>query len=106
MALGVVDRLRHERGIDIPGRLQIVGFDDIEQAGWSAYDLSTIRQEHRRSGECGRRAGDERLEHPDRPFETRSFGLQVVFRGTTRGTGAPKPTTEGDLALDRIRPCP
>jgi DNA-binding LacI/PurR family transcriptional regulator len=97
MALGVLDRLRHERGIDIPGRLQIVGFDDIEQAGWSAYDLSTIRQSIVDQARAAVDLAMMRLEHPDRPFETRSFGLQVVFRSTTRGQG-PRTATEGRLA--------
>lgn len=84
LALGVLDRLRHERGVDIPGRFQIVGFDDIEQAGWSAYDLSTIRQNIVDQASAAVELAMMRLEDPRRPFETRSFGLQVVSRGTTR----------------------
>ena len=83
LAIGVLDRLRHERGIDIPGRLQIVGFDDIEQAGWSAYSLSTIRQDVARQAACAVELALARLEAPHRPFETRTFGISKVRRGTT-----------------------
>lgn len=84
LALGVLDRLRHERGVDIPGRLQVVGFDDIEQASWSAYDLSTIRQSIVGQASAAVELALKRLEDPERPFETRTFGLREVLRGTTR----------------------
>jgi len=84
LALGVLDRLRHERGLDIPGMLQLVGFDDIEQASWSAYSLSTIRQDVEEQASAAVELALKRLEQPDRPFETRTFGLEKVFRGTSR----------------------
>jgi DNA-binding LacI/PurR family transcriptional regulator len=84
LALGVLDRLRHERGLDIPGMLQVVGFDDIEQATWSAYGLSTVRQDIAKQASAAVELAMKRLKDPGRPFETRSFGLQKVFRGTTR----------------------
>lgn len=88
LALGVLDRLRHERGLEIPGRLQVVGFDDIEQAAWSAYDLSTIRQDIVDQAGAAVDLALKRLEDPGRPFETRIFGLEKVLRGTTRGRPA------------------
>lgn len=43
MALGALDCAR-DRGLHIPNDLSIIGFDDIPQAAWSAYALTTIRQ--------------------------------------------------------------
>lgn len=43
MALGALDCAR-ERGVRIPNDLSIIGFDDIPQAAWSAYALTTLRQ--------------------------------------------------------------
>jgi len=43
MALGALDCAR-DSGIKIPDDLSIIGFDDIPQAGWSSYALTTIRQ--------------------------------------------------------------
>lgn len=83
LAIGVLDRLRHERGIAIPGALQIVGFDDIEQARWSAYNLSTVRQDVVEQAAAAVDLALLRLKDPDRPFETRSFGLSKVNRKTT-----------------------
>ena len=44
MALGAMDAARHEFGLRVPGDVSIVGFDGVAQAGWSSYDLVTIRQ--------------------------------------------------------------
>jgi DNA-binding LacI/PurR family transcriptional regulator len=44
MALAVMDHLRHEMGIDVPGDVSIVGYDDVPMAAWPAYRLTTVRQ--------------------------------------------------------------
>lgn len=44
MALGALDVARHELGLDVPGQLSVVGFDDIPPAAWPAYALTTVRQ--------------------------------------------------------------
>jgi len=44
LALGFMDAARHEFGIRIPDDLCIVGFDDIEQASWQSYKLTTFAQ--------------------------------------------------------------
>lgn len=44
LACGFMDAARHEFGVDVPGELCAIGFDDIEQAGWSSYALTTFRQ--------------------------------------------------------------
>ena len=44
LACGFMDAARNEFGIAVPEELSIIGFDDIDQAGWSAYSLTTFRQ--------------------------------------------------------------
>ncbi len=44
LALGFMDAARHEFGLDIPKDLCVVGFDDIEQANWESYRLTTFSQ--------------------------------------------------------------
>lgn len=44
LACGFMDAARFEFGVDVPGQLCVIGFDDIEQAGWSSYALTTFRQ--------------------------------------------------------------
>jgi DNA-binding LacI/PurR family transcriptional regulator len=44
LACGFMDAARREFGLDVPADLCVVGFDDIEQAGWASYELTTFRQ--------------------------------------------------------------
>jgi DNA-binding LacI/PurR family transcriptional regulator len=44
LACGVMDGARFEFGLSVPADLAVIGFDDIEQAGWLSYDLTTFRQ--------------------------------------------------------------
>jgi DNA-binding LacI/PurR family transcriptional regulator len=43
IALGAMDCARH-LGAKIPDDLSIIGYDDIDMAGWPAYSLTTVRQ--------------------------------------------------------------
>lgn len=44
LACGFMDAARTEFGLSIPDELCVVGIDDIEQASWSSYELTTFRQ--------------------------------------------------------------
>ncbi|MDQ0322558.1 DNA-binding LacI/PurR family transcriptional regulator [Pararhizobium capsulatum DSM 1112] len=44
LACGFMDAARHQFSLSIPGDLCVVGFDDIEQASWTSYDLTTFGQ--------------------------------------------------------------
>ncbi|OWV84460.1 LacI family DNA-binding transcriptional regulator [Rhizobium sp. R693] len=44
LACGFMDAARHQFSISVPGQLCIAGFDDIEQASWSSYNLTTFAQ--------------------------------------------------------------
>ncbi len=44
MALAVMDTLRFELGLAVPGDVSVVGYDDVPAASWPAYDLTTVRQ--------------------------------------------------------------
>ena len=83
LALGFLDGLRRQ-GKSVPGDVQLVGFDDIEQAGWLGYDLTTIRQD---SEPAACRAVPlilDRIAHPDRPYEVNQIPMTPVYRGTTK----------------------
>jgi DNA-binding LacI/PurR family transcriptional regulator len=42
IACGFMDAARHEFGLSIPDELGIIGFDDIEQANWLSYRLTSF----------------------------------------------------------------
>lgn len=44
LACGFMDAARNAFNLSIPDDLCVIGFDDIEQAGWSSYELTTFRQ--------------------------------------------------------------
>ena len=52
MALGVL-RAFHEAGIEVPGQVSVVGFDDVPEAAYFTPPLTTVRQDF---DEVGRRA--------------------------------------------------
>ena len=47
MAIGALDALRHELGLKVPKDTLVAGFDDVPEASWKAYDLTTVLQDGR-----------------------------------------------------------
>ena len=45
MAIAVMDVLRIELGLGIPQDVSVVGFDDVPQAAWGSYQLTTVTQD-------------------------------------------------------------
>lgn len=44
IACGFMDAARQDFGLAIPDDISVLGFDDIEQAGWGSYQMTTFRQ--------------------------------------------------------------
>ncbi|WP_322893341.1 MULTISPECIES: substrate-binding domain-containing protein [unclassified Yoonia] len=44
IACGFMDAARQAFGLRIPDDISVLGFDDIEQAGWGSYQMTTFRQ--------------------------------------------------------------
>jgi DNA-binding LacI/PurR family transcriptional regulator len=44
MAFAVMDVLRGEIGLKIPADVSVVGYDDVPEAGWGGYELTTVSQ--------------------------------------------------------------
>ena len=43
LALGVIEEL-HQHGLDVPGDVSVVGFDDVGEAATAPVPLTTVRQ--------------------------------------------------------------
>ncbi|NIZ15518.1 LacI family DNA-binding transcriptional regulator [Phaeobacter sp. HF9A] len=84
LALGFLDGMRVKYGRRLPEDIQILGYDDIEQAGWLGNNLSTICQD---AGAAAMLAVDllqARIEDGSRPFECATIPITPVHRATTR----------------------
>jgi DNA-binding LacI/PurR family transcriptional regulator len=68
-------------GIDVPGQLAIVGFDDGTVA--EAAGLTTIRQAFEESGTIGTRLLNELIARSSGPIQHITIGLDLVARDTT-----------------------
>ena len=45
MAIGALDALRRSLGRRVPEDVLVAGFDDVPEASWKAYDLTTVVQD-------------------------------------------------------------
>ncbi len=52
MAFAVLETLRNELGVDVPGDVSVVGYDDVAMAAWKVFDLTTLRQPANRMAEA------------------------------------------------------
>ena len=66
MALGLMHGIR-ELGLDIPGDVSVIGYDDIEFAAYTFPPLTTVRQPAIELGTVAANALIEHLDH-DRPL--------------------------------------
>ncbi|MBO9472189.1 LacI family DNA-binding transcriptional regulator [Shimia sp. R10_1] len=83
LAMGVMDRLRTDWGTRFPDDLELIGCDDIEQAGWGAYQLSTMRQDTEEQVLAAVAQMRQRIETPDAEIQTYIQNLTPIFRQTT-----------------------
>lgn len=83
LACGFLDAARHEFGLSVPDELCVVGFDDIEQAGWSSYQLTTFRQPIEQIAEHVINLIDHHVQ-VDAVQEPTRFQTQPVWRKSVR----------------------
>jgi DNA-binding LacI/PurR family transcriptional regulator len=105
LALGFLDAARSERGRRVPEDLSVIGFDDIPQAAWAAYRLTTFRQPVPELAAAvmnviGQRADGERVSHT-----LATIPVQLVIRSTVRGLAPSEFRMQDEPALSAgIRP--
>ncbi|MGL4968062.1 MAG: LacI family DNA-binding transcriptional regulator [Inquilinus sp.] len=89
VAFGFLDAARHDLGLRVPEDLCVIGFDNTEQAGWSAYDLTTFDQSVDATGDAVMAA----LDAPEGTAPLRlTIPAPLVWRRTVRG---PSPDRAG-----------
>ncbi|UWQ16835.1 LacI family DNA-binding transcriptional regulator [Jannaschia sp. M317] len=87
MALAVLDTLRHEMGLSVPGDVSVVGYDDVPQAAWRAYDLTTLRQPLNRMVEATVETLLHQIKDPTRPAQRIQIEGPLILRSSARRPG-------------------
>lgn len=78
MAIGAMDAVRFDLGLEIPRDVSVVGFDGLPQAQWASYDLVTIRQPTRAMVEAAADMLIARVGNPSLGTEKRTFTGELV----------------------------
>ena len=92
MAFGVIDALRFDLGLDVPGDISIIGYDDVPMAAWPAYKLTTLRQPVGRMVDATVEAVMARIESRNASPQKIRIDGPLVIRGSAR---VPAQLTEG-----------
>lgn len=85
LALGFIDAARSKFGRRVPEDISVVGFDDIPQASWSAYRLTTFRQPVGELTNAVMRGIRRQTEAGVAPHVLTTVPVQLVVRSTVRG---------------------
>jgi DNA-binding LacI/PurR family transcriptional regulator len=81
-AFGVIDALRFDMALRVPEDVNVVGFDDIRQASWRSYDLTTVRIDVDERVAALVRLILARIKNPDVPSLVETIQTRLVVRGT------------------------
>jgi DNA-binding LacI/PurR family transcriptional regulator len=84
MAFAVMDTLRQELGVRVPQDVSVVGYDDVPQAEWAAYDLTTLRQPVNRMVEATVETILAKITDPARPIQKIEIDGPLILRGSAR----------------------
>jgi DNA-binding LacI/PurR family transcriptional regulator len=83
LAAGAYDVIRHTLKRTIPA-VGIIGFDDIQMAGWPSYNLTTIRSHVDQVIGHAIDMLQLQINQGPRPIEKRIVSCELVLRGTIR----------------------
>ncbi|HML20264.1 MAG TPA: LacI family DNA-binding transcriptional regulator [Aggregatilinea sp.] len=83
IAIGVM-RAAREHHIDLPGKLSIIGYDDIEASGLTCPALTTIRQPTVAKGRVAAELLIQRIENPDITPEHITLPVDLIERDSFR----------------------
>lgn len=84
MAFAVMDVLRSELKLDVPGDVSVVGYDDVPLASWAAYDLTTLRQPSNRMVEATVKTLLDWIEEGSKDVRKIKIGGPLMIRGSAR----------------------
>ena len=84
LALGFIDALKNRFDVTIPEDVQVIGFDDIAEAGRSPYALTTFHQDTLQMAKECVTLLKRRIEHPNAPKIKIDVESRLIVRRTTQ----------------------
>lgn len=84
IAFGLMDYVRQEVKLRIPEDVAIIGFDDVPEASWLSYQLTTFRQDPLVMAMRAVELMERRLENPDLPPGYERVIPELVIRQSFR----------------------
>lgn len=84
MAFAVMDVLRFELGLTVPGDVSVVGYDDVTLSAWPSYDLTTVRQPAGQMATATVEILMDRLVDPDTKPRRVALDGPLILRGSAR----------------------
>ena len=84
IAFGVIDVLRYEFKLKVPEDISVMGFDDIREASWQAYNLTTVHQPYDDLVNSTFELLIRRIKSPDSPIARMLHDTNIVERGSVK----------------------
>lgn len=84
MAIAAMDCIRYEFNLRVPQDVSIVGYDDVEQARWPSFALTTIRQPSNRMVEEAVKTLLDHIKVDDQPPRRIEIEGDLVVRSSAR----------------------
>jgi DNA-binding LacI/PurR family transcriptional regulator len=83
MAIAVMDTLRGELGMRVPQDVAVIGFDNVPQASWGGYSLSSIEQDATAMIEATARIMLEQIQDEAAPAQHVNLPVRLIERRST-----------------------
>lgn len=83
LALGAMDALRREKGLLVPQDCMVAGYDDIPEASWRAYELTTVPQDMTLFVQAALGALEEALSAPGQEIAPITIRGTLIERAST-----------------------
>lgn len=83
MALGFLDQLRRLSDLRVPEDIKLVACDDIAEAAWQSYDITSIRQDPKAVADAAIAALSKRIEEPEAAQPHVIIPVTLIRRRTT-----------------------
>jgi DNA-binding LacI/PurR family transcriptional regulator len=81
-AFGALDALRYELNLRVPQDIKVIGFDDILQAHWRSYNLTTVKVDLVERVQALVRLIQRRIKTPGAPAMVERIETRLIVRGT------------------------